>query len=37
MAASGWQADLSALSAGRITATRLQPLPTAVLRVVLDR
>lgn len=37
MAASGWQADLSALGAGRITATRLQPLPTAVLRVVLDR
>ncbi|MBZ0226351.1 MAG: outer membrane lipoprotein LolB [Comamonas sp.] len=37
MAASGWQADLSALSAGRIIATRLQPLPTAVLRVVLDR
>ena len=37
MRASGWLADLSALGAGRITATRLQPLPTAVLRVVLDR
>lgn len=37
MQASGWLADLSALDAGRITATRLQPLPTAVLRVVLNR
>jgi len=35
--ASGWQADLSALDAGRLTATRLQPLPAAVLRIVLDR
>lgn len=37
MQASGWHADLSTLGSGRITATRLQPLPTAVLRVVLDR
>ena len=37
MQASGWHADLSALDSGRISATRLQPLPTAVLRVVLDR
>lgn len=35
--ASGWYADLSSLPAGRITATRLAPLPRAVLRVVFDR
>ncbi|QEA13920.1 lipoprotein insertase outer membrane protein LolB [Comamonas flocculans] len=35
--ASGWEADLAALDSGRIVATRLQPLPTAVLRVVLER
>lgn len=37
MQVGGWQADLSALGAGRITATRLAPPPTAELRVVLDR
>lgn len=37
MQASGWYADLSTLPSGHITATRLQPLPRAVLRMVLDR
>ena len=32
----GWSADLSALAAGRLSARRLMPLPTAELRVVLD-
>lgn len=34
--ATGWQADLSALAAGRITATRHQPAPPAVLRIILS-
>ncbi|HOB67206.1 outer membrane lipoprotein LolB [Ottowia sp.] len=33
----GWQADLSRLPDGRLSARRLMPLPTADLRVVLDR
>ena len=33
----GWQADLSRLPEGRLSAQRLMPLPTADLRVVLDR
>jgi outer membrane lipoprotein LolB len=33
----GWQADLSHLNDGRLTALRSQPLPTATLRVVLDK
>lgn len=33
----GWSADLSALAAGRLSARRLMPLPTAELRVVLDQ
>ncbi len=33
----GWDADLSRLPDGRMTARRLMPLPTAELRVVLDR
>ncbi len=33
----GWQADLSHLDDGRLTALRNQPLPTATLRVVLDK
>ena len=33
----GWSADLSALAAGRLSARRLMPLPTAELRVILDR
>ena len=32
-----WQADLSAHAQGRIVAQRLQPLPRAELRIVLDR
>ena len=32
----GWQADLSRLSNGRLVARRLQPLPTAELRLVLE-
>ncbi|OJU89824.1 MAG: hypothetical protein BGO13_02180 [Burkholderiales bacterium 66-5] len=32
----GWHTDLSALGSGRIVATRLQPLPRAVLRIVLE-
>ena len=35
--ASGWSADLSRQGEGRINATRMQPLPQADLRVVLDR
>ena len=35
--ASGWTADLSRQGEGRILATRMQPLPQADLRVVLDR
>ncbi len=33
----GWQADLSRLPEGRLSAQRQMPLPTAELRVVLDR
>ena len=33
----GWRADLSRLPEGRLSAQRLMPLPTAELRVVLDR
>ena len=33
----GWQSDLSRLPDGRLSARRLMPLPTAELRVVLDR
>jgi outer membrane lipoprotein LolB len=33
----GWQADLSRLDDGRLTALRSQPLPTATLRIVLDK
>nr|WP_315238833.1 outer membrane lipoprotein LolB [uncultured Albidiferax sp.] len=33
----GWQADLTRLEDGRITALRSQPAPTATLRVVLDK
>ena len=33
----GWQADLSRLAEGRITARRSDPLPVAQLRVVLDK
>lgn len=35
--ASGWQADLSRQSEGRISATRSQPAPKAELRIVLDQ
>ena len=35
--ASGWTADLSRQSEGRITATRSQPAPKAELRIVLDQ
>ena len=34
---SSWTADLSQHSAGRIVATRAQPLPLVELRIVLDR
>jgi outer membrane lipoprotein LolB len=34
--APGWQADLSQWGQARLTATRLNPLPTAQLRIVLD-
>jgi outer membrane lipoprotein LolB len=34
---SGWSADLSRRSEGRISARRAQPLPQADLRVVLDQ
>lgn len=33
----GWLADLSRQREGRISARRLQPLPTAQLQIVLDR
>jgi outer membrane lipoprotein LolB len=33
----GWKADLSLLSQGRLRAQRLQPPPSADLRLVLDR
>lgn len=33
----GWQPELSQLGNGRLTARRLMPLPTAELRLVLDR
>lgn len=33
----GWQADLSRLDDGRLTALRHQPLPSATLRLVLDK
>ena len=33
----GWQADLTQLAGGRISARRSDPLPTAQLRVVLDK
>ena len=35
--ASGWSADLSRQAEGRILATRMQPMPRADLRVVLDQ
>ena len=35
--ASGWQADLSALDNGRLVATRYEPEPRAVLRLVFER
>ncbi len=34
--APGWQADLSRLSVGRLVARRMQPLPAAELRLVLE-
>lgn len=34
--ADGWQADLSGLSNGKLTARRLPPLPWAEIRLVLD-
>lgn len=34
--APGWQVDLSRLSNGRLVARRLEPLPTAELRLVLE-
>lgn len=33
----GWQADLSHLDDGRLSAVRSQPQPTATLRVVIDK
>ena len=36
-AVEGWEADLSRLPDGRLVARRLMPLPTAELRVVLER
>lgn len=36
-AVEGWQVDLRELNNGRLSAERLMPLPTAQLRVVLDR
>ena len=35
--AAGWQADLSRLSDGQLTAVRSAPLPRATLRIALDR
>lgn len=37
VSAQGWEADLSRLPEGRLVATRVVPLPSAVLRVILDR
>ncbi len=34
--ANGWNADLSRLSEGRVTARRLQPLPVAELRLIVQ-
>ena len=36
-ASAGWQADLSQLDSGRLTARRTDPAPAAELRLVLDR
>lgn len=36
-AAAGWQADLSRLSDGQLTAVRSNPLPRATLRIALER
>lgn len=33
----GWQADLSRLDLGRLVATRMQPMPAAELKLILDR
>ncbi len=33
----GWQADLSQINAGRLSARRLQPSPAVELKIVLDR
>ena len=33
----GWQADLRQLPSGRVSAQRQMPLPTADLRIILDR
>jgi outer membrane lipoprotein LolB len=33
----GWQADLSQLGTGRVTARRTAPLPTAELKLLLDQ
>ena len=33
----GWQADLSRIADGRLSARRSQPLPTAELRIVLQQ
>ncbi|MDD2545149.1 MAG: lipoprotein insertase outer membrane protein LolB [Burkholderiaceae bacterium] len=35
--APGWQADLSSISAGRVTAHRYDPVPQATLRIALTR
>lgn len=35
--ADGWQADLSRLNEGRLLARRIEPLPAAELRLILDR
>lgn len=34
--APGWQVDLSRLSSGRLVARRMEPLPTAELRLILE-
>jgi outer membrane lipoprotein LolB len=36
-ASMGWEADLTRLEAGRIVATRVQPLPRIEIRVVLEQ
>lgn len=36
VAADGWRADISRIAEGRLQAQRLQPLPTAELRLVVD-